>query len=124
MTGRSLTRDSFSLMLRRTLYVLGGENRWGYEETYHNRISKRTYRAVGKYYDQYINLDLSNYEIFMKDGGSVLAKGLSLDRSDLLDLIAYCEDEDIDDSDIKEYVDHHLELKDLFVCIDGTYVSH
>ena len=123
MTDRSLTRDAFSLMIRRTLYILVGENRWGYQETYHNRIPKNIYSTAGKYYDHYINLDLSNYEIFMRDGSSAYAKGLSCDSWELQDLIDYCQDEDTTDSDIKEYCDNNLFLRDLFVCIDGTYVS-
>ena len=59
----------------------------------------------------------------MKAGGSVLSKGLSLDQFELQDLIANCEDPDTIESDIKEYVDENLRLSDLFVCIDGTYVS-
>ena len=123
MTGRSLSKDAFSLMIRRTLYILVGENRWGYRETYHNRISKNKYSSVGKCYDRYINLDLSNYDIFMRDGSSAYAKGLSLDTWELQEIIEYCEEEDTTASDIKEYCDDNLYLDDLYVCIDGTYVS-
>ena len=123
MTDRELIDDAFSLLIRRCLFILVGRNRWGYEETYHKRVSKNMYSNVGLYYDHYINLKQSNYKTFMKDGGSIFTKGLAMNLFELQDLIAYCEDEDVTNDDIKEYCDNHLELKDLFVCIDGTYVS-
>ena len=124
MTDRELTDDAFSLLIRRVLFILVGKNRWGYNETYHKRVSKNIYGNVGLYYVKYVNLNQSNYKKFLKDGASVFTKGLAMDLFALQDLISYCEDEDTTNEEIKEHCDTNLELTDLFVCIDGTYVSH
>ena len=122
MTGKKLTYDAFSLVIRRCLYILVGRNQEGYEETYHKRFSnKRIYRSVGKYFNKYITLDMSTYEYFRTTGASVLSKALSLTRDELIDLIESCEGGA--DDDVVEYVESHIFMSDMYVAVDATYVS-
>ena len=123
MTGKKMTYDAFSIMVRRCLYILVGQNQEGYEETYHIRFSnKPIYRSVGKYFNTYITLDTSTYDYFRSSGASVLSKALSMTKDELYDLIESCEGGDADD--IVEYVESHLYMSDMYVAVDATYVSH
>ena len=122
MIGRTLTTDAFSLMIRRVLYILVGQNKDGYPETYHKRFStKPIYRSVGHYYDKYVNYDTDNYNIYRTSGASTFAKALAKTKDELIDIIEYCEGGD--PNDIEEYLENDLFMHDMYVVVDATYVS-
>ena len=123
MTGRTLTSDAFSLMMRRVLFILVGPNKDGYNESYHARFSmKPIYRSVGKYFDKYINFHIDTYKKFRSSGASTFAKALSLTTDALTDLIEACDGGDPDD--IEKYIEENYVLNDMFVVVDATYVSN
>ena len=121
MTGRKLTADAFSLMMRRVLFILVGKNKDGYDESYHKRFSgKKIYSSVGQYYDTHINFDTDNYKIYRNSGASTLAKSLTMTKDHLIDVIEACEGGD--PVAIVDYMESNFSMADMYITADATYV--
>ena len=126
VTRKTMTSQFFSLVLRRTLFILVGKSNLGNAETWYNRVIQTFGRnknspLIGKFFHENVNANLSLQKTIRHEGASTLCKSLELSKLELIDLINACADRTAEE--IQDLVDSKLYTRDLILVVDATYVS-
>lgn len=127
VTGKKMTSQFFSLVLRRVLFVLVGKSNLGNKETWFDRVLKtfgrdKSSSQIGLFYRKNVNTDLSLQKTIRHEAASTLSKALEMTKFELIDFIDACADRS--PMEIQDLVENRLWTRDLVLAIDATYVRY
>ena len=120
-----MTRQFFSLTIRRILFILVGKSNLGVKETWFDRVLKtfgrdKTSSRIGVFYQENVNTNLDLHKIIRHEGASTLSKALQMTKLQLIAFINACADRS--PAEIQKLVETQLFTRDLVLTADATYV--